>query len=671
MADPGFPDLRAFLEQLRRDGDLAVVETPVEARLEAAEIHRRVIAAGGPALLFTNVRGAEMRLATNLFGTARRAEMAFGKRPFQLIRRLVELAQTLLPPTPAKIWGARDVGRALLRVGVDRRGRSGRRGWGGPGQAGGQGGEASGGRRAAGTVLEMVTRDVRLDRLPALTTWPEDGGPFITLPLVYTEHPDGAGHNLGMYRLQVHDPRTTGMHWQIGKGGGFHYAVAEARGERLPVSVWLGGPPALILAAIAPLPENVPELMLASLLAGRRLRMLTGPDGRPVPADAELALGGSVPPAVRRAEGPFGDHYGYYSLRHDYPVFEVEWLARRRDAIYPATVVGKPRQEDFFLGDLLQELLSPLFPLVMPAVEVLWSYGETGYHSLAAAVVKQRYPREAMASAFRILGEGQLSLTKFLLVTDRAVDLKDFRAVLIHILERTRPETDLFVFANLSMDTLDYTGPRVNEGSKGVWLGLGDPVRELPRRFSPGGAAGQGSGSAAGAPGFGSAAGAAGAGSDVGGPPGAAAGALPHGIGEVLVFCPGCLVLGGPSFAEDAGAAARFAAHPAFAGWPLLVLTDEPRRAAASPINFLWTTFTRFEPAADIHAAATMTLRNHIAYQAPVLIDARLKPGFPAELRADPATAELVGRRWSEYFPGRRVEMGDAEAAHLDPVPPR
>jgi UbiD family decarboxylase len=517
----------------------------------------------------------------------------------------------------------------------------------------------------------VVTRDVRLDRLPVLTTWPEDGGPFITLPLVYTEPPAGQGHNLGMYRMQVHGPRTTGMHWQIGKGGGFHYAAAAARGAGLPVSVWLGGPPALILAAIAPLPENVPELMLASLLAGRRLRMLTGPDGRPVPADAELALGGSVPPAVRRAEGPFGDHYGYYSLRHDYPVFEVEWLARRRDAIYPATVVGKPRQEDFFLGDLLQELLSPLFPLVMPAVEALWSYGETGYHSLAAAVVKQRYPREAMASAFRILGEGQLSLTKFLLVTDRAVDLKDFRAVLIHILERTRPETDLFVFANLSMDTLDYTGPRVNEGSKGVWLGLGDPVRELPRRFSPDGAAGQGSGSAAGAPGFGSAAGAAGAGSDVGGPPGAAAGALPHGIGEVLVFCPGCLVLGGPSFAEDAGAAARFAAHAAFAGWPLLVLTDEPRRAAASPINFLWTTFTRFEPAADIHAAATMTLRNHIAYQAPVLIDARLKPGFPAELRADPATAELVGRRWSEYFPGRRVEMGDAEAAHLDPVPPR
>ena len=191
-----------------------------------------------------------------------------------------------------------------------------------------------------------------------------------------------------------------------------------------------------------------------------------------------------MPPHVRKPEGPFGDHYGYYSLQHDYPVFEVRRIAHRADAIFPATVVGKPRQEDFFIGDLLQELLSPLFPLVMPAVERLWSYGETGYHSLAAAVVKQRYRREAMASAFRILGEGQLSLTKFLLVTDRHVDLHDFRATLEHVLARTNTETDLYVFSNLSMDTLDYTGPAVNEGSKGVWLGLGDPVRELPREFT-------------------------------------------------------------------------------------------------------------------------------------------------------------------------------------------
>jgi UbiD family decarboxylase len=603
LTDRGFPDLRAFLDRLRREGDLAVVDAPVDARLEAAEIHRRVIAAGGPALLFTSVTGAAFPLVTNLFGTRRRAEMAFGARPLRLVRRLAQLAQELMPPSPSKLWRARDVLGDALRIGMR--------------------------RRRTGPVLDVVTDDLRLDRLPALTCWPEDGGPFLTLPLVYTENPAGHGHNLAIYRMQVHDARAAGMHWQIGKGGGFHYAVAEQRGEALPVTVFLGGPPALILAAVAPLPENVPELMLASLLLGARLDRADGPGAHPLVASAEFALIGRVPPNVRRPEGPFGDHYGYYSLRHDYPVFELERMAHRRDAIFPATVVGKPRQEDFFIGDLLQELLAPLFPLVMPGVRDLWSYGETGYHSLAAAVVRERYRREAMSSAFRILGEGQLSLTKFLLVTDRPVDLRDFRATLEHVLARTRPQTDLFVLANLSMDTLDYTGPRVNEGSKGVWLGLGDPVRELPREWRP-------------------------------------AAPLPAGVTDVRVFCAGCLVVGGPRAVDEPEAGARLAADPAFAGWPLLVLTDEPARAARSPMNFLWTTFTRFEPAADIYAAKRTLLRNHVAYDPPILIDARVKPGFPAELFCDERTAGTVTRRWKEYFPTGRVEMGDSDAAHLD-----
>jgi UbiD family decarboxylase len=598
-----FADLRAFLDQLRRDRDLVTVEAPVDARLEAAEIHRRVIAAGGPALLFTNVQGADFPLATNLFGTPRRAELAFGRRPGRLIRRVVELAQTLLPPTPAKLWGARDVAREALRIGTR--------------------------RRRSGPVAEVVTGDPRLSRLPVLTTWPEDGGPFVTLPLVYTEHPDGLGPNLGMYRLHVHDDRTTGMHWQIGKGGGFHYQVAEERGQALPVTVFLGGPPALILSAIAPLPENVPEILLASLIAGHRLPTCPGPGAHPLIASAEFALIGAVPPRRRRPEGPFGDHYGYYSLQHDYPVFELSHLAHRKNAIYPATVVGKPRQEDFFIGDLLQELLSPLFPLVMPGVRDLWSYGETGYHSLAAAVVRERYRREAMVSGFRILGEGQLSLTKFLLVTDQPVELKDFTATLEHLLARTHPETDLYIFGNLSMDTLDYTGPEVNRGSKGLWLGLGDPVRDLPRAFEP-------------------------------------AVAPPAEVTDVRVFCGGCLVVGGPTYAEAPEAAARLASHPAFAGWPLLVLTDEPARAAASAMNFLWTTFTRFEPAADLHAADHRVTRNQISYTAPILIDARMKPGYPDELSCDPDTAKLVDRRWKEYFPDGGVEMGDSEKGHLD-----
>ena len=585
----GFPDLRAFIDQLRRAGDLAVVEAPVDPALEAAEIHRRVIAAGGPALLFTNVSGASFPLVTNLFGTARRAELAFGTRPLQLVRRLVELAETLLPPTPAKLWGARDVAGALAGIGLRSRTRA--------------------------PLTEVVTRDVRLDRLPALTCWPEDGGAFITLPLVYTEHPDRPGHNLGMYRLQVHDARSTGMHWQIGKGGGFHYAAAEARGAPLPVTVFLGGPPALMLAAIAPLPENVPELMLASLIAGRRLPVVGGVGPHRLIGSAEFALLGSVAPHTRRPEGPFGDHYGYYSLAHDYPVFTVDRMAHRKDAIYPATVVGKPRQEDFFIGDLLQELLSPLFPLVMPGVVDLWSYGETGYHSLGAAVVRQRYAREAMASAFRILGEGQLSLTKFLLVTDERVDLRDFRRTLVHLLERTRPETDLYVFSNLSMDTLDYTGPEVNKGSKGVWLGLGPAVRELPAEFQPA--------------------------------------ELPRGVTTVRVFCPGCLVVDAPPYADEPDAAGRLAAAPAFGAWPLVVVSDEPDRAAASAMNFLWTTFTRFEPAADIHAGATRVVRHHLslhaargdrrAHEAVLPAGARLSTRRRAT--GDPALAGVLSRR--------------------------
>ncbi len=597
-----FPDLRTFLDRLRRDDDLVTVEAPVDARLEVAEIHRRVVAAGGPALLFTNVKGSSFRLVTGVFGTSRRAELAFGDRPLRLIRRLVELAETLLPPTPSALWGARDVGLELLRVGMR--------------------------RVSQGPVTERVTSDVRLDRLPALTCWPEDGGPFVTLPLVYTTHPDKHGHNLGMYRMQVYDAHTTGMHWQIGKGGGYHYQLAEARSAALPATVFLGGPPALILSAIAPLPENIPELLLASLIAGERLPRVHGHGAHPLVASAEFALIGEVPPRVRRPEGPFGDHYGYYSLTHDYPVFQVQRMAHRADAIYPATVVGKPRQEDFFIGDLLQDLLSPLFPMVMPAVQQLWSYGETGYHSLAGAVVKDRYAREAMASAFRILGEGQLSLTKFLLVTDQHVDLKNFRATLEHVLARTNPETDLYVFSNLSMDTLDYTGPEVNRGSKGVWLALGDPVRTLPREFR--------------------------------------ADTLPTGATDVHVFCGGCLVVGAPGYAADPDAASRFASHPAFAGWMLVVITDEPARASRSAMNFLWTTFTRFEPGADIYAASRRIVHNHIAYTWPIVIDARLKPSFPRELSCDADTAALVSRRWNEYFPSRRVAMGDSERGHLD-----
>ncbi len=595
-------DLRALLALLRAEGELRVVDAEVDPDLEVAEIHRRVIAAGGPALLFQRVRGSPWPAVTNLFGTQRRVELAFGARPLELVQRLADAPHTLLPPSLGRLWQQRDLIGSLLRVGKKRV------------------------RRAP--LLAHQDRPARLSRIPLLRTWPEDGGAFVTLPLVYTEHPEGLGGNLGMYRIQRHDDATAGLHVQIGKGGGYHLAAHERLGRAMPVAVHVGGPPALMLAAIAPLPENVPEVLLASLLLGRRLRTArSAASPLPLFADAEFCLLGDVQPGARHPEGPFGDHYGYYSLRHDYPRLDVHTLLHRRDPILPATVVGKPRQEDFFLGDYLQELLLPLAKVAMPQVRSLWSYGETGYHSLAAAVVQERYGREAMQSAFRILGEGQLSLTKFLLLTDRAVDLRDFRATLTHVLARCRFATDLYVFGSLSMDTLDYAGPEVNKGSKGVLLGLGDPVRTLPGEFH---------------------------------------GELPPPFSHALVFCPGCLVVQGPAFASERHAAAHLAKLPALADWPLVVLVDDARQAAKSTVNFLWTTFTRFEPAADLHARGLELVRSQPAWTPPVVIDARMKPSYPKELFCDPDTAATVSRRWREYFPDGAVAMGDSDRGHLD-----
>jgi UbiD family decarboxylase len=601
-------DLRHYLDLLRHEGELVEIAAEVDPRLEAAEVHRRVIAAGGPALLFRRIRGSEFPTVTNLFGSARRVELAFGRRPKELLARAAKLPETLLPPSLAGLWGHRDLLGVLTKVGL-RRSRT-------------------------APVLAHVQRTPRLSRLPILTTWPKDGGPFITLGQVYTEHPGGRGHNLGLYRLQVFDDATTGMHWQIGKGGGFHHAEAERAGQALPAAVYLGGPPALILSAVAPLPENVGELLLASLLLGEKLPVVEA-DFSPLPlaAQAEFVLAGKVPAGERRMEGPFGDHYGYYSLAHEYPVFHIDAVAHREQPICPATVVGKPRQEDFFMGDYLQELLSPLFPVVMPAVRDLWSYGETGYHSLSAAVVHQRYKREALASAFRILGEGQLSLTKFLLVLDRPCDLKDFRGVLMEVLRRCDFKTDLYVLGNLSMDSLDYAGPRINEGSKGILLGVGEPVRELPAQRPA---------------------------------------SLPPGIEDARVFCPGCLVLQGPAFPKGIGPGQpapdveALLSHAALDGWPLVVLTDDAARATRSVFNFLWTTFTRFEPAADLHGRRVRLIRSHPSFEAPVALDARIKPSYPEELFCDPDTARKVESRWAEYFPGGQVAMGDSDRASLD-----
>ncbi len=585
-------NLNEYLNILKEEGELVVVDAQVDPNLEIAEIHRRVIAGGGPALLFTNVKGADFPCATNLFGNVKRIELAFGKRPEAFIKELVQLAEEIMPPRFSTLWKHRQLIRDGLKVGLK--------------------------TVRKGPIIECCDSPARLNRLPMLTTWKEDGGPFVTLPLVYTEHPETGHHNLGMYRIQRYDDQHTGVHWQIQKGGGFHYYVAEQKNESLPLSIFIGGPPSLMLSAIAPLPEDIPELMLAALLQGKKLRRVKNPmGGHPLIAEADFAICGMVPPHKRHPEGPFGDHYGYYSLKHDYPIVNVQAVYHRKNAIYPATVVGKPRQEDFFLGDYIQSLLSPLSKLVMPAIEKIWSYGETGYHSLTATVVKERYPREAMTSAFRILGEsaGQLALTKFLLVLDRVMDLTDFKSVLEYVLERTRFERDLFIFSNIALDTLDYTGPAINEGSKAIFLGVGDPIRKLEKEFH---------------------------------------GVLPAEVTNALVYCGGCLVISGPSYEQNPKFSEVLTQTESLQNWPLVFLVDDAN-VAKRDIEFLWSTFTRCEPAADLYTSSTTIHRHHLLYKAPIVLDCRMKPGYPKELIVDEETSKTVTNRWKEYFPQKNI----------------
>jgi UbiD family decarboxylase len=586
-------NLRSFINKLREENDLFEIEAEVDPYLEIAEIHRRVIEEQGKALLFKNVKGSKFPVVTNLFGTAKRIDIGFGKRPQEFVKRAVEMVEVLLPPKPKELWQYRDMAWTGLKLGTKNI------------------------RNAP--VLEIIQKPANLEEIPLLQLWHEDGGHFVTLPLVYTESPSTGKHNLGMYRIQRYDKTTTGIHWQIHKGGGFHYNEAEKMNQSLPINVFLGGPPAMILAAIAPLPEDVPELMLASLLADGKVKTAKNPleNGLRLLAEAEFVISGKVPPKIRKPEGPFGDHYGYYSLIHDYPIIEAEAVFHRKDAIYPATVVGKPRQEDFFIGDYLQELLSPLFPLVMPAVLDLWSYGETGFHSLAAAVVKERYAREALGAGFRILGEGQLSLTKFLMLTDKPQDLRDFKTLFEHILERVNWESDFFIFDRTSFDTLDYASGKINHGSKAMLVGTGDAIRDLKKKFK---------------------------------------GDLPTGIKKAEIFCGGCLVLEAESYASDNeksdenNLGKRIAESGKFDDFEIVVLHDSIEFARSAE-KFLWATWTRFNPSTDIYAKEIRVINNHISYTSPIVIDARMKPWYPKEVAVRDDIKKLVDNRWFEYFP--------------------
>jgi len=594
----GYRSLAECVRDLERTGQLVVIDQEVDPYLEVAAVQRRVYQAGGPALLFRRARGTAFPLLGNLFGTVERAKYLF-RDALDSVRRLVELKVEpgVLGKNP---WRYRGMPRALWRL-LPRRVRSG----------------------------PILAHQITIDQLPRVQCWPMDGGPFITLPQVYTEDPDRPGlakSNLGMYRVQLAGNqyvlnREAGLHYQIHRGIGVHHAAAIRRGEALRVNVFVGGPPALTLAAVMPLPEGLPELAFAGALGGRRVPMVA-PDGcLPMPAEADFVIRGSIDPQNRKPEGPFGDHLGYYSLRHDFPVLRVERVYHRDGAIWPFTSVGRPPQEDTSFGALIHELTGPIIPSVIPGLHAVHAVDAAGVHPLLLAIASERYvpdakvrrPQEILTIANALLGQGQLSLAKYLLIVARedepSLDIHDVSGFLGHLLRRVDWRTDLHFQTQTTIDTLDYSGHGLNQGSKVVIAAAGEPRRALPHE-QPAGMH------------------------------------LPDGFHSPRVVLPGVLAVQGPPYRDGDGDAASFGRliddDDPIRGFPLIVIVDDSEFTARSERNFLWVTFTRSDPAADIDGIGAFIDKKHWGCTGPLVIDARIKPHHAPPLVDDPEIERRV-----------------------------
>ncbi|NPV12473.1 MAG: menaquinone biosynthesis decarboxylase [Ignavibacteria bacterium] len=436
-----FSNLKEFIEELKSEKELLIIEEPVDPVLEVTEIAHRALLMNKPALLFTKPIGSKYPLLMNIYASDRRIELALQKDPDELGYELLKFAEILVPPKFNEILKRKEMLKRVLSTFPK-----------------------SGGRYSQAQEIP-----VRLSDLPVLKCWPQDGGRFITLPQVFTYDPRTGKRNVGMYRMQVFDDATTGMHWQIQKGGGFHYYQAEKLGRDLPVAVALGTDPAMLFATIAALPENIDEVMLAGFLRGKRTPMINAKSIKiKVPANAEFVLEGIVPANFRRMEGPFGDHFGHYSAAAEFPIFQIRKITTAKDPIYPATIVGIPPMEDKFLGDATQKILGPLIKLIHPEIESLWAYYEAGFHNLLVVSVDERYHKEAVKTALSIMGEGQLSLTKCVILVDRGINPRDFRAVLREIKRNFDPHYDFVMIPKVPLDTLDFTSFKMNLGSKMV-----------------------------------------------------------------------------------------------------------------------------------------------------------------------------------------------------------
>ena len=435
-----FGSLGDFARYLESIGELHRCTVEVDPYLEVTEIATRAIKEKKPALLFEKVKGSKYPLVINTMASDLRCELALQKHPQQLGEELIKFLGDALPPKPSSFFKHKSIVKRFLKAPP---------------------------KRASSAVSQEVVEQPNLDDLPVLTCWPDDGGRFITLPQVVTYDPKSGKRNMGMYRMHVFDKKTTGMHWQIQKGGGFHYYQAEKLGKEFELAVAIGTDPALLMATIAALPENIDEAMFAGFLRGQRTRFVRGKSiSIDVPANAEFILEGIVPLKERRMEGPFGDHFGHYSHAAEFPVFHIKTITHRRNAIYPATVVGIPPMEDKWLGDATQQILGPLVKLIHSEITDMWAYYEAGFHNLLVVAVDQRYTKESMKTALGLMGMSQLSLTKCIILVSEGVNVRNYDEVMKSVRDNFDPHFDFVMIPKVPMDTLDFTSFTMNLGSK-------------------------------------------------------------------------------------------------------------------------------------------------------------------------------------------------------------
>jgi 4-hydroxy-3-polyprenylbenzoate decarboxylase len=603
----GFRNLSQCLQALEERGELIRIDQEVDANLEIGAIQRRVFRANGPALLFTRVKGCAFPMAGNIFGTKDRIRFIF-EDSLKAIDKLIKLKispwELLKRP-----WQLFDVPKALFHTLPK---------W-----------------VKTGPVLESETK---ISHLPQLKSWPMDGGAYITLPQVYTESPEKPGiacSNLGMYRVQLggneyEQDVEVGLHYQIHRGIGVHHQQALKQGTPLKVNIFVGGPPAMTLAAIMPLPEGVAEILFAGVLAGHRIELIKRPNHLPILAQADFCIVGHIDSGGEKPEGPFGDHLGYYSLKHDFPVLKVEKVYHRHGAIWPFTTVGRPPQEDTIFGTFIHELTKELVPTVFSGVREVHAVDAAGVHPLLLAIgresyvpyARERQPQELLTCAMSLLGQTQTALSKYVFIAAREDDpglsVQHIPNFFKHVLERIDLGRDLHFITRTTMDTLDYSGISLNQGSKLIVAACGPKKRELGLRL----------------------------------PDDSGSLYLPSDFGRIKFFAPGIVVLQGPKHKQKRDTqdpklkelAAVLEKTKSLKDFPLLVVVDDSEFTAANWDNFLWVVFTRSDPATDIYGAGEFTHCKHWGCAGPLIIDARLKSYHAPPLAPDPEIERKVDR---------------------------